>query len=56
MFLLRNTDFLLRFVLLPEDDKEDEEGDDEVEEEPDLNHLDVGGGGQGLGYSGIQGI
>ena len=45
---------LLRCVLLPEDDKE--EGDDEVEEEADLNHLDVGGGGQGLGHSGIQGV
>jgi hypothetical protein len=33
-------------VLLPEDDKEDEEGDDDVEEEPDPNHLDVGGGGR----------
>ena len=41
-------------MLLPEDDKEDEEGDEEVEEEPDLNHLDVRGGGQGLSYFGIQ--
>ena len=41
MFLLTDIYSVLRLVLLPEEDKEDEEGDDQVEEEPDLNSLDV---------------
>ena len=28
-------------MLLPEQDEEDEERDEDVEQEPDLNHLDI---------------
>ena len=42
-------------MLRQEEDEENEEKDNNVEEKPDLYHLDVGGGGQGPGHPAVQG-
>ena len=55
-FFLFHALLLLEFVLLQEDDIEDDEGSRNVEEEPPLHCLHVGGGGDGSCNRGVQGV